>query len=203
MDSQLVTILESLTANTELFFLLSFIFLLFAGEPIVLGFTFITTTLEMISVWNIFMFAFITAVLAELFWFFLARTKIFQKYKLGEIFPTLAKDMNYISHKSGIDSPLKLLFFSRFISGAAILVIIILSQKGIAVRKFFYYSIIVNLFWSTLIVTLGYYAALGYHEILMAFAGFAHVIEISLAVLLTIYLLYRLGSRALGTKVLK
>jgi membrane protein DedA with SNARE-associated domain len=203
MDSQLVAILESLTVNSEAFFFLSFIFLLFAGEPIVLGFTFITTTLGMISVWQIFIFAFVAAILAELFWFLLARTKLFKKYKLSSLFPTLAKDMNYLSHKSGLSSPLKLLFFSRFISGAAILVIIVLSQKDLPLRKFLFYSLLVNLFWSALIVTLGYYAALGYNEILKTFAGIANVIEISLAVLLTTYLIYRLASRALGTRALK
>ena len=148
MDSKLVSILESLTTNPEVFFFLSFIFLLFAGEPIVLGFTFITTTLGMINVWWIFIFAFISAIIAEIFWFLLARNKLFTKYKLNKLFPTLTKDMVHITKKSGLASPFRLLFFSRFISGAAILVIIILSQKGMTLSRFISYSLLVNLFWS-------------------------------------------------------
>jgi len=198
----MITILESLTFQPELFYLLSFIFLLFAGEPIVLGFTFIATTLGMISVWQIFIFAILAAVVAELFWFFIAKTKFFRNHKLTNQFPSISKDIEFLIKKTDLNSPLKLLFFSRLISGAALLVIIVLSQRGLKLKKFVLYSIIVNLFWSSIIVTAGYLAATGYKNIFGSFLSITNFFEISFAILLLSYLIYRFTVRKLATKIL-
>tara|TARA_B100002051_G_scaffold276684_2_gene326880 strand:+ start:8646 stop:9266 length:621 start_codon:yes stop_codon:yes gene_type:complete len=202
MDFEIINLLTELTASPLRFFTLSFLFLLFAGEPVVLGFAFVSLKMQLLLVWQIILLSVVAAVLAELFWFSLARNRLFQKCELGKKFPNLRNDLKILRSKSKLDNPLRLLFVSRMITGASLLVIVILSRQNLSFKKFLQYSVLVNIFWSTVIVGLGYAASLGYTILINTLGHIAHSLEIGLAVILCSYLLYRMTSRHFGTKTI-
>lgn len=160
--------LALLEQNSLMLFILTFVSLLFLGEPAVLGFAFFSATTNIFSFIELLTLVYISALIAESFWFFVGRvsTKSIQRsIRLA----TVRSDFSIFIKKIGLNKPFRLLFYSRLFSGLSILVIIFLGRSNITLRTFILYSLIVNAFWSPVIVTIGFAAGKGYPHLLTIF----------------------------------
>ncbi len=176
-----------ITGNTYLFFSLTFLLLLFLGEPFVLGVAFFSTTHSIFSLPEILVLAYTSALIGELFWFSIARKPFFDFIASKKTYQEVEK----LTHLSRMNTPLRLLFFTRFITGLTIVAIVYLSKKGVSYPTFIKNVLLINLFWTPLVVGIGYSAGKGYTLALHIFEDAKFAITCTILLLIGIYLVYR------------
>lgn len=187
----IVEYLQTLTSEPLLLLLVAFILMLFVGEPVVLGVAFLTATTDLFPFLEILLIAFFTSVIGECFWFFLGQHTRFTHLSKTKSFSSLTQNAKTFTRKIGLGHPFRLLFYSRLISGLTIAVIMYVGEKGLPFKTFLRYIIITDLFWTTLVVTIGYLAGKGYGFLLTGFEELRLVVIIGLLVFLCVYLVYR------------
>lgn len=183
--------LSVFTQTPEILFFVLFLCMLFAGEPVILGIAFYAATTHFLPFWNIALLAFISSIVCELFWFVVGRTKIIESLNKKKFLSSFYSDLEHFSNTIKLSSPLRLLFSSRLISGLTIIVIIFLSKKDLTIRTFVWYSILVNSFWTPLVVGVGFAAGRGYNVALTTFEGARVLSWIGLLVLILMYTAYK------------
>ena len=149
-------------ANPEYIGAIAFILILLGGEPVVLALSFIAATYNILSLPTIMLMGFSTALLAEIFWFLFARSPWINLFgtRYGE--SRILQDFHYYFGKLERNKPFRLLFFTRFISGLTIMVIIYLSRRKIPFLTFLRYCLLVNLFWTPVVVFIGWGGGKGF-----------------------------------------
>ncbi len=187
----LIATLSVFTQTPEILFFVLFLCMLFAGEPVILGIAFYTATTHFLPFWNIALLAFISSIVCELFWFVVGRTKIIESLNKKKFLSSFYSDLEHFSNTIKLSSPLRLLFSSRLISGLTIIVIIFLSRKDLTIRTFIWYSILVNSFWTPIVVGIGFAAGRGYSVALTTFEGVRVLSWIGLLVLILMYIAYK------------
>jgi len=167
-----------------------FLLMLFLGEPIVLMLGFITATTGIINIYFIAGLAFLSAVVGEMFWFTTARLKQFsfleQKLKRSS-FNTHFHRLLKVTH---ITTPLRILLTTRVFTGLTIAAIIYLSHTGVTKLRFLSYSFLVNLFWTPIILGVGYAAGTGYDWILNVYQDTHITLVFAIVISLAIYITY-------------
>ncbi len=182
--------ISTLANDPVALFVTTFVCMLFMGEPVVLGFAFIAATSGVFSFIEVLILAYITAIVGELFWFYIGRLGISDTMKHAWFTSERSSDLNTFINKLGLHKPIRLLFYSRFISGIAILVIIFLGRRGISPYAFIRYSFVVNAFWTPVVVFTGYTAGKGYELSLIIFEDIRTAFFIAFMILALSYFGY-------------
>ncbi len=189
--NELLSQLYLVVNDPLLFFVIIFFLMLFAGEPIVLGVSFISSSLHLLSFTQLLIIAYCSSLIGELFWFSLGRSQTMRSFDIRKYIPALAADVSTFTQKIKMDSPFRQLFYSRFVSGLAIFVILMIGRSGLPLKTFLRYIVVVNAFWTLLIVSLGYLAAKGYSIALTIFTDIKLVFGVCLILLFCLYFLFR------------
>ncbi len=192
-----IIFLENFVDNTLQLSLLLFVLFLFFGEPIIIAAAFFMSSHQHQDWLTLGVLAFVSAIIAELFWFYSGRIPYLRSFFLNKKMTTIKTFIEKIH----LHKPLPLLFVTRLFTGLTIFAIIHLSTQGLSVRKFIVYSIIVNAFWTPLVVTIGYTAGLGYTYALNILNDVHRVSMLVLATALTVYLIYHMLNRHLLHKI--
>lgn len=183
----LVASLSLLTTEPILFYSVLFLSFLFFGEPIVLSISLLASTTNLFSLSTLLIFAFVSALVAETFWFYVGRFESVRKIFLTKN----ALKIEGLIIKFHINKPLVLLFTTRMFTGLTIAAIIYLGTKKISFRYFLLYSFIVNAFWTPVVVLIGYLTGHGYNYALTIFNNIHIAAGIVITTLLIIYLIFR------------
>lgn len=184
------TYLLTLSQEPLLFFSIAFIVMLFAGEPFVLVLSFLVARTNIAPIYYLILMVYLTAIVGELFWFYIAKVNIFNKIKKPKFISRASnelKDLNF----SKLRHPLVMLALARVVTALTIVVIIYLSKKKLALKKFILYSMTVNVVWTTLIVGVGYSAGHGYTYALTVFQNTRIVALVSLVSFVLLYIFYK------------
>ena len=182
--------ISTLTHDPVTLFVTTFVCMLFMGEPIVLGFAFITATSGIFNFSEVLVLAYITAIIGELFWFSIGRFGTSDTLTRTSLISEKSTDFNTLINTFGLYKPIRLLFYSRLISGVAILVIIFLGRRGMSFYTFIRYSFIVNAFWTPIVVFVGYSAGKGYTLALTIFQDVRTVFLVAFVVFALVYFGY-------------
>lgn len=178
-----------------LYFLASAAFL-FIGEPVVLAFSTLSASYDLISPFYLTLLAFLTAVAAELFWYYVGKTKFLKK-----IFPAKkSQQLDALLRRFGTNQPFILLFVARFFTGLSILAIIHVSRRGMKISDFLKCSILVNIIWTPVMVALGYLAGKGYLVLVTTVETVRVAATIFIIVMAIVYGVYFLLKRHLQKK---
>ncbi len=186
LNEYLVTLIHEPT----LLILVGFVFMLFLGEPAVLAISFILATIQSFSIVSIIACAYGSAIIGEVFWFLLARSSLFDSLKMKSTLPIFSPAQEEKIQRFRFTRPLELMFWTRMFSGLTIFAIIYISRKGLSGKRFVLYSLLVNAFWTPLVVGIGYWAGKGHQQILATYTHIHYSLEIGLVVVLLIYILY-------------
>lgn len=174
-----------------IFFTISFFALLFLGEPAILSIALLSSTQQFITPLSLIVLALITAVIAELFWFLLGRYTA--SFTLGNIsrFTEGYVTLRSLIKKLHVDKPMPLLFVTRPFTGLTIVAIIYLARTGLSTRKFALYSLLVNAFWTPIVVGIGVATGNGYARFLALFDGIYMKISITILFIIVIMFMYK------------
>ena len=173
-------------------FLFVFVISLFTGEPGVLALSFAAER-EIFPILVVAVAAFISAIVAESFWFLAANSLVPKKI------------IGFFQHKSEAHEKIKnrltqmsqrtifgTLLVSRFFSGFTILMLLYFGKRKtehhLTYGKFLLMICIVNLIWTPIIVTLGWFAGQGFTWAQTLFQN----LQLSLGILAGIILLFYL-----------
>ena len=177
--------------NHNWLFIVAFILVLFGGEPMVLTLSFLASTKDIFELWELIVIGFSTALLAEIFWFLLARSPWAKLLDKKYIESKVVSDFHNYFGKIERNRPLRLLFLTKFISGMQIFVIIYLSRKGLNFVLFLKYCIIVNLFWTPVVTLVGWSGGKGFTFLYDLFQNLHLVLGIVFLVVVVLYIASR------------
>lgn len=164
---------------------------LIGGEPAVLFLSFLSAQ-GFSSVWIVLFFAYTTALLAEIFWFLLGRSK------LGDVienkFFSGKTQQEFITHIRKVEEgrSIRMLILARFISGFTILAILYFGRKKISLKRFIGYCMVVNLVWSPIVTLVGWSAGHGFKLLYETLLNIQLALTILAFSTIAIYLIYKL-----------
>lgn len=187
----LVSFLQIQNESSVIFFLTTFMLMLFAGEPAVLAIALFAAVADTLSVTELMITAYITALSGELFWFFVGRSPSINSVAQKPYLRIFRANLDLSLKKIQLDHPLHLLISTRIFTGIAIPMIIHLSQNGLSLKKFILYSLVVNAIWTPITVGVGYAAGKGYETALNIFEGVRSASMTLLVLLIGMYIGYR------------
>jgi len=141
--------------SSVIFFLSTFILMLFAGEPVVLAVALFAAVSNTLSVPQIIFTAYVAALSGELFWFGVGKSPSINTITQKPYLRMLRADLDLALKKIRLDHPFHLLISTRIFTGITIPIIIHLSQKGLSLKKFIIYSLVVNAVWAPITVGVG------------------------------------------------
>lgn len=196
MDS-IISLFEALVTTPLYFYIAASFCLLFFGEPVIIAVAFIAASYNLFPVWILGVIAFITAVIAEFFWYAIGRFSAVQKFFLHP----RAEEVVSLMRRFHIHRPLPLLFVTRLFTGLTIVAIIYLSARGVKFTSFIMYSIMVNAFWTPVVVSVGYLAGKGYVLALTILNNVHVALTLSFVILLCTYIAYRIIVRSIAKRL--
>jgi len=167
----------------ESIFLATFLISLFGGEPLVA----LLAALSPVHIFELLIAAFLSAVVAECFWFFIARTRLFSFLQSNIV----SKHMSTYASKINIEKPFRQLFLSRFVTGLTIVLIIYMGRKQMPFSRFFISILAVNSIWTPAIVLLGILARKQFDIFYAAFESVQLSLALLLILVIVLHSLYR------------
>lgn len=185
-------VLSLISSNALLFTATIFLFMFFLGEPAVVAIAFYAGTSGLFSPFEIAAIAYATAIPGELFWFFIARSPFYHNIARRILLHELEEKFIRFVRAFGARTPFTQLFFSRIVSGLTIFVITVVSRKGISLKRFIKYSLLINAFWTSILVTLGFSAGKGFTFAFILFEDVRYAFSLLFFSIAGIYLMYHL-----------
>ena len=192
-----ITHIHSTLNDPVLFFSIAFVALLFFGEPVILSIALLSATTPFITPEALIVLAITTAVVAECFWFFVS-TSFFAKRALKK--NAVAKgfhELQFLREKFNVRHPLALLFVTRPFTGLTVIAIILLGKEGVPWGRFVLYSTIVNVFWTPIVIGIGYATGKGYTWALTLFEGIHFGLGTILVLLVIVFFVYKYATQRL------
>lgn len=193
----ILTFAEQTLADPLLFWSLSFVALLFFGEPIILSIALISATTHFISPSILIGLAILSAIIAEYFWFAIGKVAFSKPFVRKRFFEHGIEELTLLRKKLHVAHPLALLFVTRPFTGLTIVAILLLGREGVRTGRFLLYSCIVNIFWTPVVVGIGYTAGMGYTWAVTLF----ETVHVGLGTLLVIVLIVFIGYKYLTQKL--
>lgn len=161
----------------------------FGGEPAILSLSFMSALSE-ISLVTVAVAGYLTAVIGDVIWFSIARKISAERIRKWRF---IQKSYDgYIGTVSKLEKqrPLRLLFWARSFYGGGMAVIIYLSQTKLKLVKLIQYSLIVNAFWVSVSIFLGWEAGKGFGYALDLFVDIRIAITILVVLVVIAYLIF-------------
>lgn len=139
----------------------------------------------------IILFSFLGIISIDSFWFFVARSKLFNKFKeIKKISPNYKKlEENIESISRGKDS--LVIFISKLIIGTRILLILYISGRKISYSKYLLYDTIPTLVWSICLTTIGVLLSLGFDSAITLFKNIQLAITLIILLVFGLYLIQK------------
>ncbi len=184
-------LLVSVLQDPMQFYFVGFVTMLFAGEPIVLIVAFLSATVGTLNFHDVLIIAYISAIIGEIFWFLVGRTRFLARFQNIPGVSTVSTDLKKMIQVSHLNTPVRLLFVTRLFTGLTIATILYLGRSELSAARFIRSILLVNLFWTPLVVGIGYGAGKGYTIATTLYEGVHFSTEIGLILLLICYAAYR------------
>ena len=135
------------------------------GETIMIAAGFLTSFEEInLSLYLVILFGILGTLIADSFWYLVGHSgkkgsKFLERYeKFALVKPKVIQKIKYHFNKhSG-----KTIFFSKFIYGTRIIILIMAGALGMKYKKFLFYNAISIIFWTIGMSVLGYYLGEGF-----------------------------------------
>jgi len=139
----------------------------------------------------IVLFSFLGMISIDSFWFFIARSKLFNKFKeIKKISPHYKKlegNIESISH--GKDS--LVILISKLMIGTRILLVIYISGRKINFSKYLLYDAIPTLIWAICLTSIGVLLSFGFDSVITIFKNIQLAITLIILLLFIIYLMQK------------
>lgn len=180
----------------------AFLSVLFGGEPAMLILSFLSGQGEFHPL-LVGAVGFATALLAEVFWFFLGRETSFDFLRNG-FFSSRFRNGFFQKIRGVLDrKPFRSLFLARFISGITIPCIVYFGRRRMPIGRFVSYCLVINLFWTPTIVLVGWSAGRGFTLILDTFKNLQIALDVLFVFFLAGYFIYSFGKHAIRKKIIQ
>lgn len=189
------TLLVSVLQDPVQFYFIGFFVMLFVGEPLVLVISFLSATAGILSLPYILIIAYTSAIIGELFWFLVGRSRLLSRFKNIQGASTISVDIKKMIQMSHLDTPIRLLFATRLFTGLTVAAVLYLGSSGLSTARFIRSILLVNIFWTPLMVGIGYGAGKGYTVVATLYEGIHFSTEIGLLILVLCYVVYKCASR--------
>lgn len=168
----------------------AFIASLFGGEPAVIALAFFSAK-GSIRLHEVIAIGFSTALIAEIFWFLLGRTKFTEILKNGIFKNIKPSEIIFKKIKRPLDAaPFRSFLSARFISGATIPIIIYFGKKGMSLKAFISYCLVVNIIWTPAVALIGFSSGKGFELAINTFEDAQTILNIIFILGVTVYLLH-------------
>lgn len=163
--------------------LIAFIVGILGGEESFITISFFAAQ-GLFSIWTVLIFCFLGNILGELLVFSLGQTKLVSSLKKWERTSGGYRKLHEILHKVGRGDRFSLLAITKFVYGTRMVTILYLSIEKMKFTKFLLYSILVDIPWIVLVVSLGWFAGKSFNTITTLFN------DIKLAILFLVILAF-------------
>ncbi len=124
-------------------------------------------------------------------WFFIARSKLFIKFKewkkISKQYKSLESNIEKVSH--GKD--LLIISIAKLLVGTRILLVLYMGGRKISFARYLAYNSIVNLLWAGILVSLGWLTAQGFNSIISIFENLQLAITFIIIVLVFLYIVQK------------
>ncbi len=138
------------------------------------------------------LFAFLGLYLSDVIFYFIGRSKYFEKLKkrkrAKKIIGRINITIDFITRKN----LLLALFYSKFISGAKLIMNIYLGEKKVPIRKFLLLNLAMAIFWTIITWTIGYLTGEG---IIWIFKYFESITLASLSAIIIVIIFFNLSKK--------
>jgi len=186
---QLIQILSTFLINY--IEILSFLSPILGGENGVIFVSFLASS-NFLTLLNVFIFAFLGMLTIDSFWFFITKTKLYNRMvngkRVSNNYKKIEKRLEKLSHGKDI----LILMLSKILVGTRILVIIFIGARKMKYPKFLAVILIPNFVWTAALVFIGYLARGGYDSTIRTFENIQLGI---LFIIIFIFLFYYLIKR--------
>lgn len=148
--------------------ILSFLSPIVGGENGVIFVSFLASS-DFLTLLNVFIFAFLGMLTIDSFWFFITKTKLYDKIvngkRISNSYKKIEKRLERLSHGKDI----LILMLSKILVGTRILVIIFIGARKMRYSKFLAVILLPNFVWTGFLVFIGYLARGGYESTIRIF----------------------------------
>lgn len=168
------------------------------GETIMISAGFLSSLPEIgLNIYLIIFFGILGTLVSDSIWYLIGHTgkkgsRFLKRYEhFVLVKPRVVERIKYHFHKHEG----KTIFFSKFIYGTRIIVLIMAGLLGMKYRKFLFYNFLSIVFWAVGMGLLGYYAGYGFLEVKQYFEGAKFVLLTLVVVYIVIRIILSLRSR--------
>ncbi len=135
--------------------------ILVGGEAAIITLSFLSQQ-GYISLANVIIYGFIGAILADLIWYVVTKSKLIQKLKswkkIKHHYENVEKKIESASHRKDFF----ILLTAKFVVGTRVVTILYLTLRKIRLSKFLLFSAITNAIWLGSMITIGVLAGRGF-----------------------------------------
>lgn len=188
MEKIVQPVFDFLSGHSEI---LSFLSPILAGDSGVILLAFLAAG-GAFPIFTVFIFAFLGMITADSLWFFIPKTKLYQKIVSSKkIYPKYEKIEERLE-KFSYGKDMLVLMLSKIIIGTRIIVIIFIGAKKMKYKRFLSLILLPNLIWTAILVSVGFLTVSSYKTTLSLFSNIQLAIFVAvLFILLFFYSLKR------------
>ena len=163
--------------------------IIIGGDPAIILLSFASTGTN-VSLVTVIIVGYLSTVMGDIIWFSIIKkisaTRIKRWKFIGKVYDAYVETGNKIGQKT----PLKMLFLGRSFYGGGLATIIYLAGTPLSIKKLIKYSLLVNAFWVTLSVFLGWAAGKGFKRALQLFVDTRIAITIMAVLIIVFYVIF-------------
>jgi len=154
--------------NLGMIKIISFLLGMFFIEETLFTLSFLSSQ-NIIGIHNIF-FAFLGVIFYDVTLYFIGKSGLISPLKKFTAFTSFLRKMELKTQKFSRNKIERALFFSKFILGGRLILTMILGYRKVRFRKFFLSTVLVELVWASISISIGIFAGEGYKS-------FSHILS--------------------------
>ena len=147
----------------------------------------------------VLVFSFIGMLVSDSLWFFVAKSKFFNKFRKWKKISTPYKKLEKNIEKFSRGNDVLVILFAKLMVGTRILLMIYLGNRKISWGKFLIYDLIPTFLWAGLLVVVGVLVAKGFEMVVEIFKNF----QLGITFLIIVFFLVSVFGKWLNKKLLK
>jgi membrane protein DedA with SNARE-associated domain len=174
--------------------IISFLGAIIGGEETLLLLS-ILAAQDSINIFLVVFFFYIGIMVADTLWYLLGKTKFFDWFVQRKIISKAYGHGSRLLDQITKGSDFRALFSTKFLYGLRIVVLVHMGKKGLTMKKFFKYNLIIDAIWTIVIAAVGWSAGKGIAFAFVLYDNIALSLTLIGVVLITFMILMNITGR--------
>ncbi|MBS3091560.1 VTT domain-containing protein [Candidatus Pacearchaeota archaeon] len=159
---------------------------LLGGEELLIFFS-ILSGHGLLSIWAVAVIGFLGILISDIFWFFIARTKTFERLKNKSKRYALYKHATNIIKKFSHENDFLYLLFTKFLYGLRIISVLRVSRRKKSFWMFLLLDALAILIWSAIMLSLGWFIGNTFFTAINIFEDLHKIALLAISVIVALY----------------